>query len=460
DDNSDPVRIEVSYSIDGGLTFRTATEASGFGSEGITNLTSSPAGMPHVFFWKAVNDLAALPATNIILQMQAFDSAPGAVVSAGPFTVTDNHPPLIQIFSPQAGSQQAAPIAIQYVLTDRESDACSLEASYSLDNGQTFLPATPHNTGDGVNNLVSSPTGVNKVLVWDAEKDLSTLTQSNVMFRIKVKDKNPGGMSVSSLFDVAMPIAPSINILQPTAGVWGDPVPIVYQLSHPAGSQALSAEIEYSVDNGATYAPASEALSVNSEGLLNLTADTHPITHFFAWDALKDIANLDQAPKDNVLVRIRSTKNALTGEDVTDLFTIDSGFVGVPEYAAPSAGVKRPVIEQVFTPPNHQGIHVAARFLLKHEDNARANIRAQFSVNGGDYRNATPAFYSDQLTNLAAPKINTQYRFIWDAAADMRKLGLLSGQVRLKLTPYIGPWEGVGTETNTFSFTIKTPAPI
>jgi hypothetical protein len=463
DDNSDPVRIEVLYSIDNGLTFQPATEATGFGSEGLVNLSSSPTGTAHSFYWKAVNDLPALPASGVMLQIQAFDGAPGGIASAGPFNVNANYPPLIQIFAPAANSQHGSPVEIQYVLTDREADVCTLEAFYSLDNGATFRPATSHPSGHGSGNLTSSATGEVKVFMWDAARDLSTLSQQGIIFKIQVSDGQRGGVSLSSLFDVMVAVvgAPVVSMFQPTQGVWGTPVPVSYQLSTPGAAQQLPVEMAYSLDNGVTFLPASEAQGVNSEGIVGLRSDPAGINHFFAWDAEKDIPNLTSGPLANVLLRVRSGNSQGTGEAVGVPFTIDSTFVGVAQYPMAGAGtiIKSPEIEQIFTPPNHRGIHVAARFLLKHEDNARVNVRARFSINGEPFRNATPALRSDQLTNLAAPRVNAHYKFFWNAAHDLSRIGYQSGRIKLELTPYVAGHSGAAIETGEFTFTIQAPPP-
>lgn len=457
DDNADPARIEVMYSLDNGLTFLTATEASGFGSEGISNLATSPGGTRHIFFWKAAQDIT-LPASNVVIQLQAFDSDPGGVASIAQLEIIDNYPPSAQIFAPALNSLQPAPVKVEYVLTDREGEMCELEAFYSVDGGATFLPATSHNSGDGTSQLISSPVGEGRSFVWDAARDLNTTNQVDVFFKIRVRDQFPGGISISPKFSVGLPVAPVVRMVQPTPGTWGSPVPLVYNLIHPNNNQQLNVEIEYSLDGGITYHIASEAPNAGSEGLTGLISDPQGVRHFFAWDIERDILGINV--QQDILVRIKAFHGSETGTGFSEPFTVDVNYAGIADNHLTSGSLPAAPGIFVFDPPSHEGMHVAARFLVKHPDNLKVNVTVEFAVNNQPYRPATIAFYSDRLTNLAAPHSSADYQFVWDAKADLEKLMLNTGSIRLRFTPYTGAVTGAAVETAPFNFTIKTPVPV
>jgi hypothetical protein len=63
DPESDPVTVAVSFSDDGGASYRPATAALGNGS--LTKLTSSPTGVSHTFLWNSLDD--AVAAGNVVL---------------------------------------------------------------------------------------------------------------------------------------------------------------------------------------------------------------------------------------------------------------------------------------------------------------------------------------------------------------------------------------------------------
>lgn len=458
DDNSDKIRIEPTYSTDGGLTFKTASEAFGFGSEGLNNLSSSPAGDTHSFFWNAQADFPSIPATDVIFQIQSYDSGLGGVDSVGPFEVTDNLPPMIQIFSPAPGSQKGAPVDIQYVINDRDNDMARVETFYSIDGGKTFLPATSASSGDGNNNIQASDMGEVKSFMWDAVKDIQQPTQNDVIFRMQAFDAHPGGIEVTQPFDVTMPLAPVVSIINPNKGLWGTPLPVNYVLSHPSGNQLLTVELEYSLDQGQSYHPATEAGHLGSEGLIDLTASPQGDKHFFAWDVLTDIPDAGKQNQKELRLRVRAYKGSEMGEKESELFDIDAGYIGILSNPQSSgAPIKRPRIHG-FDPVDHTGIHVPLRFILKHEDSARVNVRIEYSVNGQEYRPCAAARYSDQLTNLAAPEVNAAYRFIWDASHDLGQQGLTGGSVTLRATPYIGADDGLAYVTKSFSVTIQQPS--
>lgn len=458
DDDADSINIKASFSDDGGLTFTPATKACGYGSEGISDLNSSSNGKTHSFFWNAINDLPILPVKDIILQIESFDKGLGGVDTAGPFEVIDNFPPMIQVFSPMPGSQQGAPVEFQYVLTDKEADTCRLDAFFSLDRGLTFLKATPDQSGDGIDKLVSSEYGEVKSYLWDAASDLLNLLQTpshkDVMFKIQAFDMHAGGIELVQPFDVTIPIAPKIQLHTPSSGIWGMPLPVIYTLSHPAGVQQLKAEIAYSTDKGLTFSPASEAQNTDSEGLTDLSSTPAGEKHYFAWDAFKDLA---AQVVDDVILRIRAYKNAEMGEVRSDFLTLDSGFLGIPPSLSIGTGmIDRPQIK-VMDPPDHEGIHVEMRYLLKHAENKRANVRVEYSLNGGAYDPARIAKGSDQLTNLPAPHLNASYCFIWDANKDMKKKKLTTANATLRATPYIGANDGTPYVTKSFKVDIAEP---
>jgi hypothetical protein len=57
DEESDPaLRIRVEYSVTGSGPWFDATEAIGAGSDGLVDLTASPAGTPHLFVWDSAAD--------------------------------------------------------------------------------------------------------------------------------------------------------------------------------------------------------------------------------------------------------------------------------------------------------------------------------------------------------------------------------------------------------------------
>jgi len=89
DAESDPLSIVVEYSIDGGSTWNPAT--AGPGGDGISGLTSSPTGVPHLFVWASrINNVALTgPVSTVQIRITPSDSAAGTAGTTGNFTVNN-----------------------------------------------------------------------------------------------------------------------------------------------------------------------------------------------------------------------------------------------------------------------------------------------------------------------------------------------------------------------------------
>ena len=62
----------------------------------------------------------------------------------------------------------------EYTLTDRDSETVDIDFKYSIDNGITYVDATPDLTNpnhDGTTGLATSPTGINHIFAWDTLAD-------------------------------------------------------------------------------------------------------------------------------------------------------------------------------------------------------------------------------------------------------------------------------------------------
>lgn len=87
DAESNAVSILVEFSLDGGATFSAATAAPG--GDGVAGLTSSPAGVAHVFVWASRLDGAGIagPVTTVQVRITPSDTQAGTPGATGDFTV-------------------------------------------------------------------------------------------------------------------------------------------------------------------------------------------------------------------------------------------------------------------------------------------------------------------------------------------------------------------------------------
>jgi hypothetical protein len=103
------------------------------------------------------------------------------------------------------GSLQSGLVSISYSLIDAESDPCSITASFSVDAGATFAPATAGPGGDGLTLLISSPgSGTAHVFLWNSVADGvgpgGTATQ--VRIRLQPADGKTGAAASTNNFSV------------------------------------------------------------------------------------------------------------------------------------------------------------------------------------------------------------------------------------------------------------------
>ena len=91
-------------------------------------------------------------------------------------------------------SPASGDVSIDYILTDAESDTCSILAEFSSDGGATWSTATEvSGQGDGTTDLASSPSGVSHTFAWASGNDIVNTDISNVKFRITPSDANGTG---------------------------------------------------------------------------------------------------------------------------------------------------------------------------------------------------------------------------------------------------------------------------
>jgi hypothetical protein len=79
-------------------------------------------------------------------------------------------------------------VTVAYTLIDSESDAAGIVASWSMDGGSTWRPASRVvGQGDLTSGLATSPAGLGYVFAWDTMQDLGTI-ERDVVFKVLPSD--------------------------------------------------------------------------------------------------------------------------------------------------------------------------------------------------------------------------------------------------------------------------------
>jgi hypothetical protein len=128
---------------------------------------------------------------------------PGGMYTEKAFTiaVTDvDEIPTAAVDTPS--SPTSGTVAITYLLSDPESDVCSIVVEYSLDAGTSWHTATPGSGGDEPTGLSSSLAGTSHTFVWASGADIVDADIAGVLVRITPTDAAQGTAGTSGGFAI------------------------------------------------------------------------------------------------------------------------------------------------------------------------------------------------------------------------------------------------------------------
>lgn len=296
DRSSDPVDVEVAYSVgDGG--FRSATMAAS-GSDGATGLASGPQGVEHVFVWSSVADIPDA-AQQVKIRFIVWDKDGGSTPAiTGPFSVDNTSPavrPVLSVETPQGPVSSL--VSVSYTVSQIDAEPVSLDVHYSVGSGD-YQPATAGPGGDGVFGLATSSDGIAHVFQWDSAADI-TGSESQVWLRLVVNtdgaSSDPAQTGAFAVNNAIENDPPLVSVDTPNGVQHGDVV-ITYLLADAQGHPA-AVLVELSTD-GQTYGPATAG--PGGDGVSNLEASPSGTAHTFVWDSGADLPG----NADNVTIRI------------------------------------------------------------------------------------------------------------------------------------------------------------
>ncbi|MEQ9219118.1 MAG: RHS repeat-associated core domain-containing protein [Cyclobacteriaceae bacterium] len=442
DPTSTSADVVIKYSTDNGVSLIDATPD--VGSPSMINLNSSPQGHPHTFLWDIMADLGNPVANGLLIYVEATYNQNTVRQTSQHFDLDVNIPPMVDIWQPSGGIT-AAPVRVDFVLSDRNSNNVDLIPEFQLPGGQ-YQSATLHHTSPGIQGLPTDPFGLNYFLLWDADNDLGGAGGTDISFRIRASDGVSEGSDISSLFDVGSPL-PMVKIVSPKGGSHGTPVPVLFRVSDPVHT-TIQGEVKFSIDQGITFDDATPAPGRGSEDLSSLTASPNLESHFFVWDA---VADLSAIPQNDILLQIKVI-SPLGSTTVRSLpFDISALIPGAPIIPPITPNSSRPEVRDVFNGGTFRQSQVPVRFTLSDAEMKPTSVLVEYDAGSG-FTPATPSPISDTMVGLAAPDVIMDHRFVWDALGD---LGIMSQEenIPIRLTPYVGSKTGAPI---TKTFKVKT----
>lgn len=97
---------------------------------------------------------------------------------------------------------------------------------------------------------------------------------------------------------------------------------------------------------------------------------------------------------------------------------------------------------QVTTPPSPQQDLVVLPFTLFDLDSLPADIDVQYSTDGTEWKDATPAPFSEPKTNLSTEPRGKAHAFVWDSRTDLGEQNFDHVYLRIRATTKkTGPWD-------------------
>ncbi|MFH1422642.1 MAG: sialidase family protein [Planctomycetota bacterium] len=411
DQQSNPADIRVRYSTDFGITWlpqeraKNATEAdSNEKSEGVTNLTTSPAGVLHYFIWKSRTDLGSGTFLNVRIQITPSDEDAGSPVSTVEFAV-DNNPPTVEIL-PISGTFGNR-VVINYYLIDAASNTASISIKYSTNTGETWLPEEDNITeitgapSEGIDGIATSPIGVLHTFVWNSRADIGDGIQQNVKIQITPSDLYTGSPAETDEFTIDT-TPPTVEIV-PITGIHEGNVNITYILRDEAGDPA-AIFIEYSKDSGTNWFEATESnASGLSEGTVGLSTSQAGTLHLFVWDSSTE-TDLPGEWNDNVYIRI-------TPEDNTQGLSVTSTKFTVDNNTPPSI-----IITDVV------GVHsgeIPINYTLFDSESNLCSVEVFFQIKDETTLRTATRVSGCNISNLSASSEGVEHTFNWDSIKDM-----------------------------------------
>ncbi|MCZ6690818.1 MAG: hypothetical protein O7H41_14595 [Planctomycetota bacterium] len=420
DDEMAPIDILVEFSTDVGANWSLAKECTTCGtSDGVTGLTSDPAGVAHVFTWESDFDIGPALVTGVLIQITPSDTKLGTADTSGAFEVQNNVPPIALIQTPSG--IPSGDVVISYTLSDNNDDVSSITPEFSTDAGVSFQLATeqPGLPSEGTTGLITSGAGVNHVFVWNSSAiaDLGLGFEPNVRFRVTPMDSSVGAPADTADFPVNNQNLLPVARIDPIARSLSSDVTITYFLSD--GDLDLSdILVEYSIDGGATFSPtpATERTGGASEGISGLTTTQTGTSHTFVWDSAADLLAGAQS---NLEIRITPTDGDGTGfSGVSNVFIVGND--------APMATITSPL------PLTTQSGLIEFVFTLSDSTTDPVDITPRYSTDAGvTFLPATIAVGG--LTSLFAPPGGQSHDFAWNSVIDLGDANLTG--VQFEITP-------------------------
>lgn len=410
DAEHDLIALKAQYSLDGGKTWKDASV-----DGAVADIRSSR--YKGSLTWESDKDLKGVDRDDVMFRLIPNDNDPGEPATLAKVHVDNNEPPRVTVENIEA-EEVSEDVVIRYELEDEENDPLALVPEFSLDNGQTWKPATVAGNVKGI-----GPAGYKGELIWKSKNDTLGVDKTTVQFRLTPQDNDPGKADATGSFHLDNNAPPTVAI-HPVEGEQTGPVEVVFEISDAEGDP-VSLAVEYwdVTDNTWKTATVSGKLT-----------DREPSAYAgsFVWDSGVDTLGVDNP----------QTKIRLVAYDNDQGTPVEAKPFHVDNNSPPAVLVNDVTTEQ-------QG-DVTISFTLSDLERDTLSFRAEFSEDGGvTWR---PATISGTTTNIGVSDYVNQVT--WHSAKDTLHKHLT--QARFRIVPFDND-EGRPGSTSDFTVDNNNP---
>ena len=234
DDEGDTLGIQAEHSVDSGVNWTPAT-VSGQLSDIIPSQYSAS------LTWHSASDLPGVDRATVRFRITPHDAHIGVALETNDFHLDNNEPPsAVLVNTPDTVSVN---MDIAYSLSDSESDTLSLLVDYSLDQGQSWVPASLLSVLTLGEITIIAPVDYTGTAIWQTLADVGFQRLSGVQLRITPSDVDPGSPATAT--DVTIRNYPAdytgdliINTedLAVFAAAWNaEPQEVIYEIGPATG---------------------------------------------------------------------------------------------------------------------------------------------------------------------------------------------------------------------------------
>ncbi|HNY12056.1 MAG TPA: kelch repeat-containing protein, partial [Candidatus Wallbacteria bacterium] len=266
DEDGDPCKIDVYYSIDLGKNYKKTENVTG-------DILKITPGREKMIKWSSAKDCAENIKTGRLRLspndgIDAGQSGYSAVIE-----LKNNHfRPAVSNIDIIGDSNE---IKVKYDLDDKENNACTVEILYSTDGGKSFTK--PNNASGNLKGIVP---GRGKTIFWYSRFDF-TDNRPEVIVRLVPADAAGSGREASSkIFPVYNNLPPVVTNINYSGA--SDEIILKYDLSDAEKDNA-TIEVYFSIDNGATFTKTEHIKG----DMINITPETNRV---IKWSSRADVA--------------------------------------------------------------------------------------------------------------------------------------------------------------------------